>query len=215
MKLKNKALTFSTLLLLCATGALGGCATTGMDRSARATDSMQQVESEIREMMTRIASTGAALDALVAPGVPELKKPYQEYSEQLTRLDRGGLTTLKRVEQMKQHSEDYFSQWEKQGQTITNPQIRALSEERRSKLAASYERVPQAAAGVKGPYRAYLSELKEIQLFLSNDLTPRGIESIAPAAHQSVQDRERLQASLRPLIAALDEIKAEMSGGGK
>jgi hypothetical protein len=77
-------------------------------------------------------------------------------------------------------------------------------------LAQIYAQVPIAGAGIKGAYFDYLTDLKEIQKYLSNDLTPKGIEAITPVAQKSVQDRDALKESLKPLIVALDGIKAEL-----
>jgi hypothetical protein len=116
---------------------------------------------------------------------------------------------------MKKSSKEYFGEWEKQGDAFTNQEIRELSAERRNKLAEIYARVPASADGIKGTYNAYLIDLKEIQKFLSTDLTPKGVEGITPVANKSVQDLDSLKASLRPVIVALDEIKAELYSGKK
>ena len=119
------------------------------------------------------------------------------------------------MDEMKAQSKEYFGEWEKQNNTYTNTEIRELSEERRNSLAAVYARVPEAASGVRGAYFDYLKDLKEIQMYLSNDLTPKGITSITPVALKSAQHKDDLKASLRPVIVALDEIKSEMYTGKK
>ncbi|MFZ3207405.1 MAG: DUF2959 family protein [Geobacteraceae bacterium] len=210
MKLRSHSLAIFTMLLLGATVFLGGCATTGMDRSVKTSNSIQEVDNEIRKMIVQIDVTGTSLDSLVMVGEPDLKKSFDTYSDNLVKLDKEGKKVLKRVEEMKSLRTEYFEEWEKQGDAFTNPQIRELSEERRSKLAGIYAQVPAAGAGIKGSYHAYLTDLKEIQQYLSNDLTPKGIEAIAPVAKKSIQDREVLKESLKPVISALDEIKAEL-----
>jgi chromosome segregation ATPase len=215
MKLKNHSLAVFTMLLLGASAFLSGCATTGMDRSVKTSNSIQEVDNEIRKMIVQIDVTGTSLDSLVMAGQPDLKKSFNTYSDNLVKLDKEGKKVLKRVEEMKSLRTEYFEEWEKQGDAFTNPQIRELSEERRSKLAGIYAQVPAAGAGIKGSYHAYLTDLKEIQQYLSNDLTPKGIEAIAPVAKKSIQDREALKESLRPVISALDEIKAELYSGKK
>lgn len=213
MKLRNYSLAFSTVFLLGTVAFLGGCATTGLDRSVRTTNSITEVDGEIKKMMVQIDVTGTSLDALLIAAKPDLKKSFEAYSDNVVKLDREGKKTLKRVDEMKSHSKEYFSEWEKQGDNYTNPLIRELSEERRSKLANIYAQVPAAGVGIKGAYHAYLTDLKEIQLFLSNDLTPAGIQLIAPVAEKTARDRDELKASLRPVISALDEIKVELYSG--
>ncbi len=166
-------------------------------------------------MVVQSDVTAASLDSLVKAGQPDLKKSFDTYSDDLAELDSQGKRVIKHVEEMKARKTEYFAEWEKQGDAFINPQIRELSEERRNKLAEIYAKVHTAGAGIKNAYLAYLTDLKEIQLYLSNDLTPKGIESIAPVAKKTVQDRDVLKTSLKPVIDALDEIKAELYGGTK
>ncbi len=208
-------LAFFIMLLLGTAAFLGGCATTGMDRSVKTSNSIQEVDSDIRKMVVQSDVTAASLDSLVKAGQPDLKKSFDTYSDDLAELDSQGKRVIKHVEEMKARKTEYFAEWEKQGDAFINPQIRELSEERRNKLAEIYAKVHTAGAGIKNAYLAYLTDLKEIQLYLSNDLTPKGIESIAPVAKKTVQDRDVLKTSLKPVIDALDEIKAELYGGTK
>lgn len=198
------------MLLLGTAAFLGGCATTGMDRSVKTSNSIKDVDSELRKMIVQIDVTAASLDSLVSPGQSDLKKSFDSFSNNLAKFDKEGKRVLKRIEEMKAQSKEYFDEWEKQGDTFTNPEIRELSAERRIKLAETYARVPAAGAGIKGTYYAYLTDLKEIQKFLSTDLTPKGVEIITPVAKKSVQDLDALTSSLQPVLAALDEIKAEL-----
>jgi len=215
MKFRNHSLALLTTLLLGTATFLGGCATTGMDRSVRTSNSIKDVDSEIRKMIVQIDVTAASLNSLVAPGQTELKKPFDTYSDNVNKLDSEGKRVLKRTEEMKAHSTEYFGEWEKQGDAYTNPEMRGLSAERRTKLAEIYARVPEAGYGVKGNYQAYLTDLKEIQKYLSTDLTPKGVESINPVAQKSVEHLDALKKSLQPVLAALDEIKAELYSGKK
>ena len=215
MKLRKHTLALFTLLLLGTAAFLGGCAHTGMDRSIKASNSIKEVDGDIRKMVVQVDATAASLDALVRAGQPDVKKLFNTYSDNVAKLDSHGKKVLKHVEEMKIRNKEYFSEWEKQGDTYTNPQIRELSEERRNKLADIYAQVHTAGGGIKISYLAYISDLKEIQLYLSNDLTPKGIETITPVANKSSQDRDALKASINPVISALDGIQAELYGGKK
>jgi hypothetical protein len=215
MKVRKQSLAVSTMFLLCSTAIFGGCATTGMDRSVKTSNSIQEVDTEIRKLVVQIDATGSSLDTLVVAQKPDLKKSFDSYSNHLAKLEQEGKRTLKRIDEMKANSKEYFAEWEKQGDTFTNPEIRALSEERRVRLATIYAKVPAAGSGIKGAYLAYLTDLKEIQKFLSTDLTPQGVEAIDPVAKKTLQDRELLKDSLRPVVTALDDIKVELYSGKK
>lgn len=215
MKLRNQLLAVFATFLLSTAAFLGGCATTGMDRSVKTSNSIRDVDNEIRKMVVQIDVTAASLDALVAPGQSDVKKAFKTYSHDLDNLESEGNRTLKRINEMREHSKEYFDEWEKQGLEYKNPEIRGLSEERRIKLAEIYGRVPAAGAGIKNAYIAYLTNLKEIKVYLSNDLTPQGLITIDPVAKKAVQDKEVLKSSLQPLLEAMGEIKAELYSGKK
>ncbi len=215
MKLRNHSPVFFTMLLLGTAAFLGGCATTGMDRSVKTSNSIQEVDSDIRKIIVQSDVTTTSLHSLVKAGQPDLKKSFDTYSDNLAELDSQGKRVLKHIEEMKKRSTEYFAEWEKQGDAYINPKIRELSEQRRNKLAEIYAQVPKAGAGIKNAYLAYLTDLKEIQRYLSNDLTPKGVEAIAPVAEKTVQDLDVLRTSLKPVLSALDEIKAELYGGTK
>jgi hypothetical protein len=157
------------MFLLGTAAFLGGCVTTGMDRSVKTAATIQEVDTELREIIVQLDVTGTSLDSLVMAGEPDLKKAFDIYSDELGKLDHMGKKLTKRSEEMKAQSIEYFAEWEKRGDAYTNPQIRALSDERRKQLAELYAQVPAAAEGVKRAYIAYLTDLKEIKIYLSNN----------------------------------------------
>jgi hypothetical protein len=215
MKIQKQSLALVTSFIIGTSALLGGCATTGMDRSVKTSNSIRDVDSELKKMIVQIDLTAKSLDSLVSAGKPDLKKSFNAYDNNLDKLEHEGNRVLKRMEEMKAHSKEYFAEWDKDGTAYKNPEISSLSEERRVKLAEIYARVPAADAGIKSHYLSYLSNLKEIKKYLSNDLTPSGIETINPVAKKAVQDMEALKTSLQPVIVALDEIKAELYSGKK
>lgn len=210
MKLRKNTMVLLATLLLGTAAMTSSCATTGMDRSVKASNSIQEVDTEIRKLIVQIDATSLSLEALMNTGSGDLKKPFDTYSDNVNKLDKQGKLEMKRMDEMKARNKEYFAEWEKQGNAYTNPEIRELSEERRSELAAIYARVPEASVGVRGAYIDYLTDLKEIQLYLSNDLTPKGIEAITPVTEKNKLHLDALKKSLRPVITALDEIKSEL-----
>jgi chromosome segregation ATPase len=210
MNIKSYSVALLGVILFGMVTVLGGCATTGMERSTATVNSIDDVDAEIRIMTTNIDVTAASLDNLGKSEPAGLKRSFDSYSDNLAKLDAQGKLVIKRVGEMKANSKEYFAEWEKQGDTYTNPKIRQLSEERRIKLAEIYAQVPIAGAGIEESYQSYLTNLKEIHRYLSNDLTSSGVNAIAPVTQTAFRDLDRLKESLKPLIRALDDIKAEL-----
>jgi hypothetical protein len=59
-----------------------------------------------------------------------------------------------------------------------------------------------------------VSDVKDIQVFLSNDLTSKGVDAIAPISRKAVEDGSKLKSALRNLQTAIERARAEMSQAG-
>jgi hypothetical protein len=210
MNFRKQSLVFFGILLLATASFLGGCATTDTNRTIKTANSIYEVDDEVRKMIVQIDLTGTSLDILTTAGQIDLKKCFNNYSDNLDKLEIQGNRVLTHVDAMRSQSIKYFTEWEKVGDAYKHPRIQRMTEIRRSELAEIYLQVAVAGAGIKEAYLAYLSNLKGIQKQLSKDLTPNSIEAIAPITQKGVQDLSVLRESFKPAIAGLDEIKIEL-----
>jgi len=214
MHLGAKSAGLYALLLMGSLLIMVGCASTGLERSAKATSSMQTVDNDIKQALQQVDATNASLENLIKSGQPNVKKAFESYAKNVAKMENQGQKLVKHTDEMGEKRLDYFSEWEKEGNTYANPEIRELSEQRRADLSEIFARIPAASVGIKGAFRTYLSDIKEIQLYLSNDLTSKGIESITPTAQKSILDGDNLKEAVKPVVAAMDRARAEMAQGG-
>jgi len=201
-------------LTIAAGSSLTGCATTGAERATKATNTMQTVESDYRQVSMQVDATNASLQELINLNQIDMKKALDNYNTNVTRMQKLGKRLDKNTADMNAQGQNYFSEWEKQGNSYTNPQIRQLSEERRLQLRSVFSEIPEASIGVKGSLHSYIADISEIQRYLSTDLTSKGVEAITPVAQKAEQDGENLKTSVRPVLAAIDHAKTAMTQGG-
>ena len=204
------------LAIACIAGSLScmsGCATTGMDRAAKTTTSMQKVQTDIDQAAMQVDATGASLDDLINPGQPDVKESFKKYSKNVDKMEDIAKRLNRHTEQMKKRGNNYFVEWDQQDKKYTNPQIQALSEQRRAELRETYSQISASSVGFKGALDTYVADIKEIEKYLSNDLTPKGIETITPIALRAKQDGEKLKQVIRPVQAAIQRTQAEMAPG--
>jgi len=202
------------LMLIAAILILAACATTGMERSAKATTSMRTVDSDIRQALLQVDATNASLEDLIKSGQPDVKKALEVYSGQVAKMENQGQLLVKHTDEMSARRLEYFKEWEKQGNTYANPEIRELSEQRRADLSEIFAQIPAVSVGIKGAFHTYLSDIKEIQKYLTTDLTSKGIESITPTAQKSIKDGDNLKDAVKPVVSAIERARAEMAQGG-
>jgi hypothetical protein len=211
MKHRFQSAVFFTSVFLGAITCLTGCATTGMDRATKTTNSMQTVEADYKQASVQIDTTRASLEELIKPDQTDMKKAYDAYTVNVVKMEKSGKRLDTHTEKMRVKGNDYFAEWES---SYTNPEIRELSERRRIEIREGYVRISEASIGVKGTLKSYLTDIREIQKYLSNDLTPQGIESIRPVAQRALTDGDNLKETVKPVLAAIDRVKIDMVQGG-
>jgi len=211
MKLRFQSAIYVISLLLGTITCLTGCATTGTERATKTTTSMQTVEADYKQASVQIDATNVALEELVKPNQTDMKKAYDVYAENVQKMENVGKQLDTHTEKMRTQGNKYFAEWES---AYTNPDIRELSERRRIEMREGYAKIAEASIGVKGALKSYLTDIREIHKFVSNDLTPQGIESIKPVAQTAVKDGETLKEAIKPVLTAIDQVKADMTQGG-
>jgi hypothetical protein len=193
---------------------LTACSSTGMERSEKASKTMQTVENDITRIAAQLDVTGRSLDNLTMAGQTDVKKAFEVYAENVASIAKMQRSFAAHADEMQSKGTEYFEEWKKEGDTYTNPEIQRLSDQRRRTLSAVYTRIAETSVGVKAAFAAYVSDVSEIQTYLSTDLTPNGIKAIAPISARVVADGANLRDAINHVQTAISSAKAELSHQG-
>ena len=101
MELRFLSAVFFTIVLLGAITCLTGCATTGMDRATKTTNSMAAVEGDYKQASVQIDATRASLEDLIKPDQTDMKKANDAYTEDLRRMEKMGKQLNRHTEQVR------------------------------------------------------------------------------------------------------------------
>lgn len=214
MKVRSNLLILFGSMLFTVSSSLTGCATTGADRATRTTNTMQTVENDYKRVSSQVDATNRSLQEVISPNQIDIKKALSNYNANVAKMEKLGEQLDRDSADMRAQGQDYFAEWEKQGATYSNPQIRQLSDERRLQLRETFAQIPEASNDVRGSLHSYLVAIKEIRDYLSNDLTPSAVQGITPVAQKAMRDGEDLKTSVKPVLAAIDHARTEMAQGG-
>jgi hypothetical protein len=214
MKPTKLPATFLFVILLAVVIGLAACSSTGIQRSEKATTTMQTMDNDIKLIAVQLDATGASLNELTKPGQSDVKKAFELYTDNVTKIEKMEKTFTKHTDEMKARGKDYFEEWQKDGNKYKNPQIQELSEQRRIELDEIYSKIAESSVGVKNAFKSYVSDVKEIQSFLSNDLTPKGIEAIAPTTKKVNIDGENFKIAIKNIQPPIDKARAAMAHNG-
>jgi hypothetical protein len=193
--------------------ALAGCSSSmkGPERTAKASDGIGVVKTEISKGITQIDATTAALNDLAGAPKADLTPQYKHFAKQVESLDSMAKKVAARSQSMKAKAKDYFDNWEKEAATIKSSSIRQISDERRAIARASFDRMGSELAKGKAAFTPLMDELHDIQLYLSNDLTSAGVTACKPIADEANANAARVKEALNNVIAELDKVQNELS----
>lgn len=216
MKLQNRTYTWHCTLLIIAALGMTSCASTStsMQRSQDTRTTMETMDNDIQEASRQLDATGASLDALMRPGQTDIKQAFDAYSDNVENMEAMEKSFAIHAEQMKARGINYFEEWQKEGTEYKNPQIQHLSDQRRAALGEIYDKIAVNSIGVDDAFKAYVSDIIEIQRFLSNDLTSKGISAIGPTSKEVVRNGKKLKYAIQRVQTAIQNARAEMSQTG-
>ena len=184
-------------------------------RAEKATTSIQAVENDMKTMTSQINSTNSSLNQVIlSKGTPAARGAFDTFSANVSQMESAAAAFIKDSDQMTARGTDYFQEWSKSGNTYTNPQIQQLSEMRRTELTNTFRQMSDSSSAVKGQVNSYLSQIKQIRTYLSNDVSRAGIDAISPVAQKAINDGQQIISQVQPILTAAEQARAEIGAAG-
>jgi hypothetical protein len=210
-RLQNKAL---VLVALSAGAAclLTGCGTTSGYKQADKTGAgIAEFRDEIVKGKNAIDATMTALGSVATTANANPRKAFEQYSKDVANLESTAAKIRKRAEAMREQGQAYFKQWEQQLAEVNNPEIRALAQQRKAKLQASFDSIKQYSEPLKAQFDPWMSDLKDLQKYLSQDLTIGGVDAAKPLFTKTTEEGLEVQKSMDALVAELNTVAATIT----
>jgi chromosome segregation ATPase len=206
--------TIGLAVAVSAAGVLGGCASNdpGRDRSAKAVSGLRDTRAELAAGRAQLDKTLAALDRLQA-AQGDLRPAYDDYKDQVKATEDHAKSAAERSADMQARAGEYQQKWAEEMAQVSDPNLKAAAESRAAKLRGRYATITAKAQDGRAAYQPYIRDLKEIQTYLSNDLTPAAIQAAGPAFKKAKSDGQTVRQKLDAVYAELDAVAIELSPG--
>jgi Protein of unknown function (DUF2959) len=179
--------------------------------STKSVDSLNAVLKELQKARGQVQSAMDSLGALSSGGDANLKKNYDNYTKQVSGLNKTKETASARAEDLKQRREAYLAEWQKKSQEVSDPAIQAHMQARAEEVKKVFEGMQPAAQVIRETFPPFLVKLNDIQKLLSVDLSAAGVASAAPIGQQAVQDGTTITQSLDTMITTLTGIRDQVA----
>jgi hypothetical protein len=211
----NKPKLNRTLILVGTTAVAGwllvGCATKGYQQADKTGASIAEFRTEILNGKKAIDDTMTALGAVETSAATDPRKAYEQFSKSVDTLDSTANTIKKRAQDMREQGKAYFGKWEQELAQVKNPEIQDLAKQRKAKLQETFDNIKTVAEPLKAQFDPWMSDLKDLQKYLGNDLTINGIDAAKPLFTKTHASGSEVQKSMDALVAELNTISATIT----
>jgi len=201
-KLFRVALSCSLLGLV----ALQGCQATGAERVDQTSTRLEEFGASIETLKGQVTAAAAALTQVVETASLDPKPAYDEFSKQVGLVSSSAKKARTGLEKAKSEGAKLFDDWTKRLDTITDPDIRAASEKRRNDLQEALTTVTEEAEPCLTELEAFVVTATDLDTYLSQDLTPAGIDGISDKAESLARSAESINGSLDGVLETTTEV---------
>ncbi len=189
-----------------------GCAiTAGYKQADRTGAGIADYRDEVVAVKQAVDQTLRSIDQIELTANTDPRKAFEKFSKDLAVLNSEAAKAERRGQEMREKGDAYFANWEQQLAELKNPQIRALAQQRRDKLWNAFNNIKSVAEPLKAQFDPWLSDVKDLQTYLNNDLTIEGVDAAKSQIAKTRSDGQQVVKSMDALIAELNSIAAAVT----
>ena len=212
--MKTKGL--QLIALIAATTAVAilttACGTTqGYKQADKTGAGIAEFRDEIVKGKNAIDATMKSLGEVAISANTDPRKAFEQFSKDVGNLESTAATIRKRSQSMQERGQAYFKQWEQELSSVNNPEIRNLAEQRKAKLQDTFESIRKYSGPLKAQFEPWMSDLKDLRTYLSNDLTITGVDAAKGLFTKTTNEGLEVQKSMDALVAELNTIAAAIT----
>jgi hypothetical protein len=189
---------------------------TGYKQADKTGEGIAQFHDEIVNLKKNVDETLHGMSEIELTADTDARKAFEKFSRSVNELADAADKAQKRGAAIKADGEAYFLHWEQQLAEVQNPEIKRLAEVRKAKLRAAFDGIKRTAVPLREQFTPWLSDLKDLQTYLSNDLSIGGVDAARSQFAKSkaggaevVKSIDALVAELNSILAALAPVKGE------
>jgi hypothetical protein len=211
--MKTKYIQFVSLAAstVAATLLLAGCASTGYDKGNKTAANIQAAADLIGALPAQVDKTLTSLSDIVEKPQADLRPQYKQFAANMSEVESSAKEIAAARKSMAEKQKEFFAKWDEQAAQIQNEDIKARSQARKDEVNQKMLAIKTSYAEAEMAFKPFMSDLKDVQKYLSVDLTTAGVAAIKDPAAKAVQHAVPLKASVAKLATDFKALGVAMS----
>ena len=187
------------------------CESAGYQKVDATATRMRSLRDNLTTLKTSVTSSADSLGGLVDKADVDPKPSFDQYQKDVRAAESAYDSLQSRFNEAKTQAYKVFGEWSTRTATISDADLKKLSEERRADLTQKLDKLVAAMQPAMEETQAYISTSKDLVEYLSLDLTPRGIKAISDKAKAQMRSSTSIADKLDDAITAADAAASEFA----
>jgi len=183
-------------------------------RADKAAEGMLKLDETLKEGQGQLDAATNSLNALTGAQGSDLVKKYKEFSKQVAKTESMGKTVRSKSKDAASKREQYLKAWEQDQGKIQNEQLKAAAEARRQELLPTIDQVKTSLASAGESFGPFMQNLKDLDLFLGNDLSQAGLTAAADLIGKCNGSAAKVKTDLDQASEGMRALHARITPGG-
>lgn len=209
MSLSSTHSPFRLLFVLFSALTIVGCSSTGYKKAEGTASKITQSRTELTNASRQIDTTLNSLTSLISADSTNADVLFKQFSTNITAIETQAAKVRKTIDSMNTQGAAYFAAWEQDSALFQNPDLKAQADKRRIELQKDYAQINAYLEATGEAYRPFDKNLRDVERFLSNDLTPAGRASISAPLQRITTEGRVTQKAIDNAIRVMDEVAAK------
>jgi hypothetical protein len=173
---------------------------------------LSQIKDELMQAKAQMANTTNAVNALVKSTPADVQANYDKFNAEFAKLQAQADVCQSRANDLKARTQAYYDTWSKQG-TIDNPDLRRRATEQRAEAERTFSTIKSEIELSKLSFDPYVSQLKDISSYLSENKTPAALATVGDLASKATINGAEVSKHVDAVLGGIDKIMAASGEG--
>jgi ABC-type transporter Mla subunit MlaD len=189
------------------------CATSAPDRAAKAASSLDVMQQNSSRARAQIDTVLSSLDTMLNAPADRLRETYDRFDKDVKKMNEYADAIRENDTDLRKNGNTYLAKWQSDASNISDPELRALAEQRRAQIAQSSQSMRSTLTSAAGSFEAFLRDINDIQKVIGNDLTPTGQANVrqTAVAQTAASNGGRAKIAIRDAEQAIENLRSQIT----
>ena len=189
------------------------CASSAPDRAAKTASSLDVMQQNSSKARAQIDTVLASLDTMLNASPDRLRETYDRYDKDVKKMNEYADAIRENDTDLRTNGNKYLKQWQRDTSNVSDPELRALAEQRREQIARSSTSMRSTLTSAAGSFEGFLRDINDIHKVIGNDLTPAGQANVkhTSVAQTAQSEGARAKNAIYDAERAIDGLRSQIS----